>query len=842
MNHSARPSSRQVLDGPIAVHLEVDEAEVARALSSMLDPASACQIQSLPGAKFQTIPAGDIPAAVRAVYRFSGGAGTYVNLNPIVGTPEKMARNTDIARRRLLLIDVDASKPKEHTHDSTTAAEKKASRAVTWETRDHLEKRGWPDPLVVDSGNNWQLLYLIDLPNDDLSTRLIRSILSVLAARFDTEMAHLDQAVYDARRIVKIPGTPVRKGTNTAERPHRLSRLVKAPAGPLGIVTAEQLWALVAEHTGPGTDYQPPSSNGHTEVPRASRTESNGLRPGDDFNAHATWAEILEPKGWKKLETRGAVEYWCRPGKDEGVSATINHVPDRLHNFTSSTTLAANENYRKFDAYTLLNHGGDYKAAAKALGKLGYGSPAKPSANGDGQSDADQRIYQTDLGNARRLVAKYGANLRYVAEWRKWLAWDGKRWRVDAEGQVDRYAKKVPNDIRRDAGAPGIDPEKAKGIIRWALKSEDKRQQSAMISLAWSEPTIPVSLAELDTELMLLNVRNGTIDLRTGKLQKHRREDLITQMAPVAFDENATCERWLETLNLVFGEDKELIDYFQRLCGLALTGMVTDLYLPILWGKGSNGKSTLISVLLDLLGDYAMKAPCELLMAGSGNRHPTERATLFGKRLVVVVETEDGQRLRESQVKELTSFEPISARRMREDFWSFKPTHKPWLCTNHKPEVRGTDHGIWRRLKLVPFNVVIADDKADKTMPAKLRKELPGILNWGIEGCLAWQKEGRITAPKVVEEATKKYRDDQDVVGAFLDEHCTIEKDLRAKSSATYARYLKFAEGFPKSEILSNRRLTQVLNERGYPTVRANGSWFHGFGLCPDNDGEDWTV
>jgi putative DNA primase/helicase len=573
-------------------------------------------------------------------------------------------------------------------------------------------------------------------------------------------------------------------------------------------------------------------------------SNGGGDRPGDAYNREATWESILSPLGWTPVYERNGTRYWRRPGKASGISASTNHGgADRFYCFTSSVPhFEPMTGYSKFAAYATVNHKGDFKAAARALAREGYGAQQACGVGVGGEVENEEAppIHRTDLGNARRLIAKHGPNLRYVSSWKKWLYWDGKRWREDSEGQVYRLAKRVVHAIRREVIA--ADDKQAEAILRWSIASESRSRLDSMIALAWSEEGIPIEAGQLDTDPMLLNVKNGTIDLRTGELREHRREDLITKMAPVIFEKDARCPNWLATLNLIFSEDQELIKYFQQLCGLALTGDVSEQYLPILHGGGSNGKSTLVNALLDLLGpDYAMKAPPELLIGGRGRRHPTERAALYGKRLVVAIETEEGDRLDETQVKELTGSDPITARRMREDFWTFNPTHKVMLCTNHKPEVHGTDHAIWRRLKLVPFNVTISNDKADKAMPKKLRMEAPGILAWCVQGSLDWQKAGRIAAPKIVEDVTKEYRASQDVISDFIAEHLTVSEPLRAKSSQVYARYLKFSEGAPRADILSQKAFSQVLIGRGFTITRNNGSWFNGFGLRSEEVAEDWT-
>jgi putative DNA primase/helicase len=288
-----------------------------------------------------------------------------------------------------------------------------------------------------------------------------------------------------------------------------------------------------------------------------------------------------------------------------------------------------------------------------------------------------------------------------------------------------------------------------------------------MVSLARHETTVAVSHEQLDADRMLLNVPNGTIDLRTGKVRVHRRKDLITKLAPVPFEPAAECPLWLAFLDRVMGGNAELIEYLQRIIGYSLTGEIREHVLAFFYGQGANGKSTFLTAIHEMLGDYASPAPRGLLFRSRGERHPTELASLHGRRFVTCSEVEEGQTFDEALTKDLTGGDPIECRRMREDFWSFQPTHKLTLAGNHKPTVRGDDEGIWRRMRLVPWTVTIPEAERDMRLTEKLRAELPGILAWAVRGCLAWQERG-LDAPAAVREATAEYRQENDALGEFF--------------------------------------------------------------------------
>jgi putative DNA primase/helicase len=432
------------------------------------------------------------------------------------------------------------------------------------------------------------------------------------------------------------------------------------------------------------------------------------------------------------------------------------------------------------------------------------------------------------------MVARHGRGIRFCHPWERWLVWDERRWKLDDTGEARRRAKKTARSILAEAKTIE-DDEKRKAHAVWAIASETRDKIGAMIYLAQAEAGIPILPDEMDSNPWLFNCRNGTIDLRTGELIPHRREDLITKLCDLDYDPYAECPLWLQTLATFFRRDdhrkqQELIGYWQRICGYSLAGVIRDHIMPVAYGTGSNGKSTILGTMLDVFGpDYAMKCPPDMLMAKKTDSHPTDRADLFGKRLVVAIETEMSRRMNETMIKELTGGDPIRARRMRENFWSFKPTHTLIMATNHKPGVRGTDNGIWRRLKLVPFTVTMGDDQADKKMPEKLRNEFPGILAWCVRGCLAWQEDG-LSAPAEVKEATASYRREQDLIGAFIDECAVVGPGLKVKAGELYQRYKAWAEA-SNEYAGSLRTFGTEIEERGIEKRTSNGVWYMGIGL-----------
>lgn len=396
--------------------------------------------------------------------------------------------------------------------------------------------------------------------------------------------------------------------------------------------------------------------------------------------------------------------------------------------------------------------------------------------------------------------------------------------------------------------------DRATKTMKWALKSEARPRLEAMLALAKSEPGVAVLPDDLDRDPWLFNCNNGTLELKTGRLREHRREDLITQLCPVAFHADAQCPTWERFLSSVFpttGDAAEvpgnevMIQFVQRLLGRCLSGDVSEHIVAIFWGGGANGKTTLLEAIKFVLGDaYSMTAPAELLMTGGSKRHPTEVALLFRKRFIVCSESEEGGRLNESRLKAISGGDKLTARRMKEDFWSFDPTHKVVLCTNHKPRVKGTDDGIWRRLRLVPFAVQFwnpdepakaGDDRPDylrqdKQLPVKLKAEAEGILAWLVRGCLDWQKNGLGMPPEVVE-ATAEYRNEEDIFGQFIEERCTVGQEFVAKFADIFGDYKAWAEAGGEKRPLGRNQVGKELKDRKFTDYDNAGRWYRGLKL-----------
>jgi putative DNA primase/helicase len=485
--------------------------------------------------------------------------------------------------------------------------------------------------------------------------------------------------------------------------------------------------------------------------------------------------------------------------------------------------------------------GGGGGGGAGAGGGAAAGDQGEPDPEpGQRQAGGISAFNLTELGNAERLVARYGDIISYCYPWKRWLVWDGKRWGEDKRGQVTRLAKQTVRSIYAEVEAIEDDRDR-RTLATHAQRSESDKALKAMMSLAQSErPVTPDELDGPETD-WLLNCTNGVLDLRTSELHPHDRSRKITRITRVPYDPDAECPTWLTFLDRIMDGRADLIAYLQRAFGYSLTGSTREQVFFLPHGGGANGKSVLLSVMRDMLGDYAMQTSAQAFIVKHGDSIPNDLAALKGARLVTAVETEEGQRLAESLMKQLTGGdgEPISARFMHAEWFQYMPTYKIWLATNHKPIIRGTDKAVWRRPQLIPFDVTIPPEEQDKELGAKLRAEHPGILAWAVRGCQDWQHDG-LREPAEVRAATDSYRNEMDVLGAFLSECCVLARHAHVTGKELYAAYVQWCEDNGE-RTLAQRLFGQRLRERGLESRpgHANKPTWYGIGLRSDYEDPD---
>ena len=428
----------------------------------------------------------------------------------------------------------------------------------------------------------------------------------------------------------------------------------------------------------------------------------------------------------------------------------------------------------------------------------------------------------TDLGNAERLVDLHGQDLRYCYPFKRWLIWDGRRWNNDNMGQLRKLCKDTIKQIYQEA-LKLDDFEARKALMQFALSCESVKRQKDMAEFAQSEDGVPILPDDLDKNIYLINCLNGTVDLRTGELRPHKRSDLTTKLVPANYNPGAKCPVWLSHLDKIMAGNKDLIEFLQRAFGYSLTGDTSERKIFIEWGGGFNGKSITNDTIAVVMGDYAMRTPTEtLLIKRSDGGIPNDIARLRGARFVYASETEPGKRLAESLIKDISGGDKIAARFLHQEFFEFYPEFKLWLGTNHRPIIRGTDHAIWDRIRLVPFTVRIPEnERIPKTELFEMfQGEIDGIFSWLVEGCLKWQKDG-LGVPNEVMAATDNYRNEMDILSDFIENRCILGENCTVSLKKLYTEYEEWAEENGEKTI-TKKMFGANLDEREIDSYKGN--------------------
>ena len=557
---------------------------------------------------------------------------------------------------------------------------------------------------------------------------------------------------------------------------------------PVAISTddRDRLWALLRllDREPAREEYEPTTLGNYS-----------GTRPGDDYANATTWQDILEPEGWRVAFKMGNGYAWTRPGKSHGISATTGQSTDgvdRLYVFSSSTIFQAERPYNKFSAYAVLHHGGDYSAAARALSEQGFGKPATiaippvippaipPQADSSGAALSQNQQPQGDLetlilpsvdtlaqsedGHSQALIATWGQDIRYCYQMGRWLHWTGSQWQVQPVGGgiVREFAKQIAR------GYP--DDSEWRTFKKRALTTAGI---AGALSMSMTDFRILVSIDELDAHPWELNTPEGIIDLRTGLMSESNPNKLHTKSTRFSPDFAADQGAWLAFLHTTFQGDTEVIDFIKRLMGYACVGEVREAILPVFYGEGANGKTVLLETVQGVLGDYATVAPQKFLVQGP-SQHATEIAALAGARLVIASETNEGERFDEAKVKILTGGDKIKARFMRQDEFTFVPSHLLVMMTNHRPEVASGGTSFWRRLREVPFKHIMPADKRDPELKNRLIEQHGrAIMAWLAQGAAEYAQKGLIE-PASVTQATKTYEASTDTVGRFVEDMCLL--------------------------------------------------------------------
>lgn len=585
------------------------------------------------------------------------------------------------------------------------------------------------------------------------------------------------------------------------------------------------------------------------------------VTPGDDYTARAGWSDVLGPHGWTVARVVGDRTYWTRPGKTFGISAvTGGGAGDYLWVWSTSTELPSETAMSRWRAYAMLEHGGDFSRAASALRRKGYGSPTPeptrpvltvlPTLGGGSVAVAEhphdtqpaagmvagETLLHSDDAVALSLVDRFGEWIRFCPERGRWLHWTTPRWQwcPSGGGIVRELVKLIARDLPSDDKAD----ERHKQRVLSAIGT------TAVLTQAETDVRVVVALSELDAHPFELNTPGGIVDLRTGALSPADPARLHTRMTAVTPDAGADPGRWLAFLADTFAGHDELPDYVQRLVGYSAAGVVRDHVLPFLYGLGANGKGAYLETVQKVLGDYATTAPAAFLMAKTYAGHETEIARLAGARLVVCSEVNERDKFDEVKVKQLTGGDTLTARFMRQDHFSFTPSHTLWLMGNHQPTVDSGGHSFWRRLRLVPFvNTVPEAKRIDDLQGILATEHGPAVLAWIVAGAVAYFAGG-LREPDSVSVATAEYEHEQDSVARFVDECCLVGGGghVVIKVAAIREAYEHWCQGEGVRPVKPTMLGKTLRSRFKVGDDRTKSSRFYtGIALLADTEGEDTT-
>jgi len=435
----------------------------------------------------------------------------------------------------------------------------------------------------------------------------------------------------------------------------------------------------------------------------------------------------------------------------------------------------------------------------------------------------------SDTGNAQKFADKYTGLVRYSFTNKVWFYWNGKYWCEDETGEIKKLADECISDMKKQAFDVDSEEDQEK-LLKWALKTAFSKPKTNMIIEAQHLEGIAAKIGEFNSQDDLINCDNGVINLRNGEIISHAPELMMSKVSYAAYDNQSKKrpERWLQFLDEITDGDKDLQYFLQKAVGYSLSGSTREQCLFFCFGNGNNGKSTFLDVVSDLAGTYGTNMQAESIMIKqNSNAVNTDIARLNGSRFVTVAEPGEQMRLNESLIKQMTGGDKITARFLYGKEFEFKPEFKIWIGTNHKPIIRGTDDGIWRRIRLIPFVVSIPQDKIDKGLSYKLRKELPQIMKWAVDGCILWQKEG-LENPKCIIKATQEYRSEMDVLSKFVGDCIVVDNHGSVKANEVYQVYQAWAGANNEYEMTNTKFGKEFLLRFPEKTKMRDGAYYKG--------------
>jgi P4 family phage/plasmid primase-like protien len=562
-----------------------------------------------------------------------------------------------------------------------------------------------------------------------------------------------------------------------------------------------------------------------------------------DYN---TWLGVLSgiANHFDKSTAVRLIENWS-PDETIGTSRKVDYA---LKDYNIGTVIYhAQQN--GFNVKTLSNGNGNtasYEPVNRSSGFHGKPLPEEPSQSTISEAgvltltEDDLAHMQTELANSDKFVEQFGDEIKFNYTSGRWHLWDGKKW---AEDEKDAVMHLIRNTIDRlNEELPNINGEKnKKSYMAFVKTSSTLKHMRAVLSLASSRKNIAIINQDFDRDPYIINLKNGIFNLKTDKFTEHNPDALLSKMINVDYDPEAQCPRFEKALDLMFDSNVELQKFVQRAVGLSLCGAHLEEVLFFCYGTGKNGKSVFFTVLQRVFGDYFKKAPTEMLMQRFGDNIPNDIAQLPGRRLAVTAEMPEGRAFNENKLKDLTGGDSMTARFLNKEFFEFKPTHTLWVYGNHKPNIKGTDEGIWRRINMVPFTKAIPEKEriSQHELMEGFEKEVSGILNWVINGWRGYLKE-RLSPPGIVKLATEEYQTEQDRIGDFINDCIEINGIAREKTKKVWNVYVEWCNSMSEKPLGRNKFLQEMQRKEGIEKENKNGNnWFLGIKIIDKNAEEN---
>lgn len=768
---------KEILDGLRAYHPDGDVIEIR-----------------CPGVgKYKTVNAGyydDYEAAARDATKISNfdhhGHGktpaVYFTIHRI--NPDLIARyynrleynakettsDNDVQWLEWLPVDIDAVRPANisSSNEEHDAAIKKAT-----EIREYLISVGWsPDTfMLADSGNGGHLVAKIKLLKNKDNTDLIKKCLETLDKKFSDDKSKVDTTTFTPARIWKTPGTVVRKGDDTPNRPHRIARILEKP-NQIETITEEQLKALCGvEESAPTPDW----------VESMSRDCISDFDPKKYATEHG--ATIFKTKTWVDREG----------GK--WTLFVLEECPfDVSHNRGEACIGMREDGKRSFGCKHDSCRG---KGWHELRDKWEPGWREKRNEPKQEQSlqnvnpEESGQYTLNNRGNVARLIDMHGEDLKYVRELKEWIKWTGKSWARDETAPysaIDDIVRGLYEEARTC-----LDSGTRKKLAAFAADCGNNAAYSATIALAAKNPELSISVLELDSNDCIFNMQNGTLDLTNFQLFAHNPSQKLVKIVGYDYDPSAKCPRWIQFLDEVFDGSEAVTNYIKRVVGYSLTGSMSEKCFFFLYGpEGDNGKSIFLAIMRLLGGEYAKNADISTFLTAKNERVRDDLAALIGARIITTAEPEEGSRFAMTVIKPWTGGDPQTCRELYGKVFTYPPKGKIFLAANNKPAIYERTNAAWSRVHIIPFNKTIAKEDQDKNLVQKLKKELPGILNWAIEGLRDYHALEGLWPPQEIQDALKLYRRENDSVKTFIEEICVFNEAEYVTGPRLYSAYKEF--------------------------------------------------